>query len=72
MAETNGKRGRVMLAYSGGLDTSCILAWLVEEGYEVYAFIVRLRRVRVWRMGLALTTHPSTAVVGRCRPGGGL
>jgi len=33
------KTGRVLLAYSGGLDTSCILAWLIEEGYEVYAFM---------------------------------
>ncbi|KAG1769549.1 putative argininosuccinate synthase [Suillus placidus] len=32
-------QGRVLLAYSGGLDTSCILAWLIEEGYEVYAFM---------------------------------
>ncbi|KAJ7233013.1 argininosuccinate synthetase [Mycena rebaudengoi] len=31
--------GRVLLAYSGGLDTSCILAWLIEAGYEVYAFM---------------------------------
>ncbi|EGN95090.1 hypothetical protein SERLA73DRAFT_187382 [Serpula lacrymans var. lacrymans S7.3] len=31
--------GRVLLAYSGGLDTSCILAWLIEQGYEVYAFM---------------------------------
>jgi len=21
------------------VDTSCILAWLIEEGYEVYAFM---------------------------------
>ncbi|KIL65578.1 hypothetical protein M378DRAFT_161887 [Amanita muscaria Koide BX008] len=33
------KSGRVLLAYSGGLDTSCILAWLIEQGYEVYAFL---------------------------------
>lgn len=32
-------KGRVLLAYSGGLDTSCILAWLIEEGYDVYAFM---------------------------------
>ncbi|KAJ8591035.1 putative argininosuccinate synthase [Rhizopogon salebrosus TDB-379] len=32
-------KGRVLLAYSGGLDTSCILAWLIDEGYEVYAFM---------------------------------
>ncbi|XP_076093701.1 argininosuccinate synthase-like isoform X3 [Mytilus galloprovincialis] len=29
---------RVILAYSGGLDTSCILVWLIEEGYDVIAF----------------------------------
>lgn len=34
-----GQKGRVLLAYSGGLDTSCILAWLIEEGYEVVAFM---------------------------------
>lgn len=32
-------KGRVLLAYSGGLDTSCILAWLIEQGYEVIAFL---------------------------------
>ncbi|KAG1746625.1 argininosuccinate synthetase [Suillus paluster] len=32
-------QGRVLLAYSGGLDTSCILVWLIEQGYEVYAFM---------------------------------
>jgi len=30
---------KVVLAYSGGLDTSCILKWLVDKGYEVIAFI---------------------------------
>jgi argininosuccinate synthase len=34
-----GEKGKVLLAYSGGLDTSCILAWLIEEGYEVMAYI---------------------------------
>lgn len=32
-------KGKVLLAYSGGLDTSCILAWLIEEGYEVLAYM---------------------------------
>ena len=32
---------KVVLAYSGGLDTSCILVWLREQGYEVYAFMVK-------------------------------
>ena len=31
---------RVVLAYSGGLDTSCILVWLIEKGFEVIAFMV--------------------------------
>lgn len=30
---------KVILAYSGGLDTSVILHWLVEKGYEVVAYI---------------------------------
>jgi len=31
-----------VLAYSGGLDTSVILSWLMEEGYEVHAVYVDL------------------------------
>jgi argininosuccinate synthase len=30
---------RVILAYSGGLDTTVILHWLVSKGYEVIAFL---------------------------------
>jgi len=30
---------RVVLAYSGGLDTSVILKWLIEQGYEVVAYV---------------------------------
>ncbi|MBU0756916.1 MAG: argininosuccinate synthase [Nanoarchaeota archaeon] len=29
---------KIVLAYSGGLDTSVILKWLVEKGYEVIAY----------------------------------
>ncbi|KAK0715611.1 argininosuccinate synthase [Lasiosphaeris hirsuta] len=32
-------KGRVCLAYSGGLDTSTILKWLINEDYEVIAFL---------------------------------
>jgi len=32
-------KGRVCLAYSGGLDTSTILKWLLNEGYQVVAFL---------------------------------
>lgn len=31
-----------VLAYSGGLDTSCMLAWLIDQGYEVHAVYVDL------------------------------
>lgn len=35
-------QGRVLLAYSGGLDTSCILVWLIEQGYEVIAYMANI------------------------------
>ncbi|GMM49297.1 argininosuccinate synthase [Starmerella bacillaris] len=35
-------KGKVCLAYSGGLDTSVILAWLLEQGYEVIAFLANV------------------------------
>ena len=31
---------KVVLAYSGGLDTSVILKWLIERGHEVVACCV--------------------------------
>jgi len=33
---------KVVLAYSGGLDTSCCLRWLQDKGYEVICFIADL------------------------------
>ncbi|XP_057290004.1 argininosuccinate synthase-like [Hydractinia symbiolongicarpus] len=36
MASANKK---VVLAYSGGLDTSCILVWLIDQGYDVIAYL---------------------------------
>lgn len=33
---------KVILAYSGGLDTSCIVRWLKEKGYEVICFMADL------------------------------
>ncbi len=35
---TTRNDNRLLLAYSGGLDTSVILRWLVDAGYEVIAF----------------------------------
>ena len=39
---TSSTKGRVLLAYSGGLDTSCILAWLIEQGYEVMCYMANV------------------------------
>ncbi|MDD5668529.1 MAG: argininosuccinate synthase [Candidatus Omnitrophica bacterium] len=33
---------KVVLAYSGGLDTSCAIKWLKDKGYEVICFIADL------------------------------
>lgn len=33
---------KVVLAYSGGLDTSVILKWLLEKGYEVIAYMANI------------------------------
>ena len=33
---------RVVLAYSGGLDTSVLVGWLIDEGYEVHCLYVDL------------------------------
>ncbi|NWT41771.1 ASSY synthase, partial [Rissa tridactyla] len=35
-------KGTVVLAYSGGLDTSCILVWLKEQGYHVVAYLANI------------------------------
>lgn len=32
-------KAKVILAYSGGLDTSVILKWLIDKGYEVIAYV---------------------------------
>lgn len=33
------EKEKVILAYSGGLDTSVILKWLIDKGYEVIAYV---------------------------------
>uniref|UniRef100_A0A2K5KBV3 Argininosuccinate synthase n=1 Tax=Colobus angolensis palliatus TaxID=336983 RepID=A0A2K5KBV3_COLAP len=35
-------KGSVVLAYSGSLDTSCILLWLKEQGYDIIAYLVNI------------------------------
>lgn len=36
---------KVVLAYSGGLDTSVILKWLVENGYDVIAYTCNIGQI---------------------------
>ena len=38
MSEKNDKR-KIVLAYSGGLDTACILKYLLEQGHDVVAYV---------------------------------
>ena len=55
---------KVVLAYSGGLDTSVILKWLIEVGYDVVAYIadvgqeddLRPPRRKLWIWGPAKST----------------
>jgi argininosuccinate synthase len=37
-----GKGTRLGIAYSGGLDTRCAVAWLAEQGMDVYAYTADL------------------------------
>jgi argininosuccinate synthase len=41
VASNNGK-GKLVLAYSGGLDTSCTLKWLIDQGWEIVAYIANV------------------------------
>lgn len=40
--KANVGKEKVVLAYSGGLDTSVILVWLVEKGFDVICFCANL------------------------------
>ena len=39
------------------VDTSCILAWLIEEGYEVYAFMADVGQEEVYEFVLGCSRH---------------
>ena len=40
---------RVVLAYSGGLDTSVIVRWLEQRGYEVICFCANVGQVEKYK-----------------------
>ncbi len=42
-------REKVVLAYSGGLDTSVILKWLDNKGYDVVAFVADVGQGGDWK-----------------------
>ena len=47
MTTTNAPNGTVVLAYSGGLDTSALIPWLKEKyGYDVVACLIDAGRVK--------------------------
>ena len=48
----------VVLAYSGGLDTSVLVGWLQDKGYDVHCLYV----CNIW----LLSTVSSTRVTGCC------
>ncbi|KAK2003445.1 argininosuccinate synthetase [Colletotrichum falcatum] len=41
-------KGTVCLAYSGGLNNSTVLAWLLDQGYEVVAYIANVGQEEDW------------------------
>ena len=47
MSTTSAPNGTVVLAYSGGLDTSALIPWLKEKyGYDVVACLIDAGRVK--------------------------
>ncbi|KAI0179164.1 argininosuccinate synthase [Hypoxylon sp. FL1284] len=42
-------KGRVCLAYSGGLDTSTILKFLINDGYTVVCFLANVGQEEDWK-----------------------
>jgi argininosuccinate synthase len=56
-----------VLAYSGGLDTSVILGWLMDEGYDVHActsiWDSRARTARRFCRRLAISARQSARIV---------
>ena len=61
-----GKKGKVVLAYSGGLDTSVAVVWLSEQGYDVVTMtadvgqkVIDLEAAKSKKGGFFLRLKPS-------------
>jgi argininosuccinate synthase len=48
-AAPSAKKNRVVLAYSGGLDTSVLVRWLEQRGYEVICFCANVGQVEKYK-----------------------
>lgn len=59
-------KGTVVLAYSGGLDTSCILVWLKEQGYDVITYLVRFRGRFLCNRCISLFCQPAAFACHVC------
>ena len=68
-------REKLVLAYSGGLDTSVAIKWLQDQGYEVVALTIDLGekkdldaiQQRALRMGPLLERESGEVTLHACR-----
>ncbi len=60
---------KVILAYSGGLDTSVILKWLINKGYDVTAFVADVGQDEDFEQvrAKALKIGASSIIVDDCK-----
>jgi argininosuccinate synthase len=54
--DAKGENKTVILAYSGGLDTSCILVWLKEKNYDVIAYMANVGQLEDFEAAKAKAT----------------
>lgn len=60
---------KLLLAYSGGLDTSVILKWLINKGYEVTAFIADVGQEEDFNLAKtkALSIGAKEVIIADCK-----
>ena len=65
MALVSTRRSHVATVIETVPDTSCILAWLIEQGYEVYAFLadVGQEEVRIGKNRAKITHRVSRRIL---------
>ena len=60
---------KIVLAYSGGLDTSIILKWLILKGYDVVAYLADIGQQEDFEAAKAkaLKLGASKVILKTCR-----